>query len=123
MYPLRIGLAALLFLGVSAAGADDKKDLDKDKLVGTWELTQGETLPPGTTCEFTKDGKIKLVLPTPDGKKVTIEGTYKIEGQAFRATLKDGNKENTETLKVPTLTDKELVMVDEKGKKDSFKKK
>ena len=91
--------------------------------MGTWELTKGETLPPGSTCEFTKDGKIKLVLPTPDGKKLTLDGTYKIMGQAFRATFKQGDKESSETLKVPTLTDKELVMVDEKDKKDAFKKK
>ena len=49
MNPLRIGLAVLLVFGVSAARADDNKDLDMDKLVGTWELTKGETLPPGST--------------------------------------------------------------------------
>lgn len=120
---LRIGLAGLLLVGVTAmVRADDKKDLDKDKLVGTWEVTKGETLPVGSTCEFTKDGKLILTIKE-KGQSQKIEGTYKIEGQAFKATLKLGDKESTQTLKVPTFTDKELVMVDEQGKKDTFMKK
>jgi uncharacterized protein (TIGR03066 family) len=119
---LRIGLAGLLLLGVTAVRADDKKDLDKDKLVGTWEVTKGETLELGSTCEFTKDGKLTFVIKE-KGQTNKLEGTYKIDGQAFKATLKFGDKEATQTLKVPTLTDTELVMVDENGKKDTFKKK
>jgi uncharacterized protein (TIGR03066 family) len=122
MKMLRIGLAAVLLLGVSTARADDKKDLDKDRLVGVWEVTKGESLPVGTTAEFTKDGKLKIVIKD-KGQTITIEGTYKIDGQAFKSTLKFGDKENTELIKVPTLTDKELVLVDEKGQKDTFKKK
>ena len=119
---LRMSLACLFLLGVTALRADDKKDLDKDKLVGTWEVTKGESMPVGSTVEFTKDGKLKIVVKEGD-KTMTIEGTYKIEGQAFKSTLKFGNMENTETVKVTSLTDKELVLLDEQGKKDTFKKK
>jgi uncharacterized protein (TIGR03066 family) len=119
---LRMSLAVVLLLGVTALRADDKKDLDKDKLVGTWEVTKGESLPVGSTVEFTKDGKVKITVKEGD-KTMTIEGTYKIDGQAFKSTLKFGDKENTETVKVTSLTDKELVLLDEQGKKDTFKKK
>ena len=117
MKMLRIGLAVLLLLGVTAVRAYDEKDLDKDKLVGTWEVTKGETLELGSTCEFTKDGKLTFVIKE-KGQTNKLEGTYKIDGQAFKATLKFGDKEATQTLKVPTLTDTELVMVDENGKKE-----
>jgi uncharacterized protein (TIGR03066 family) len=123
MNPLRIGLAVLLLLGVTAVRAYDEKDLDKDKLVGTWEVTKGETLAPGTTWEFTKDGKTTVVIKNPNGTTTKFEGTYKIKGQAFTITGKLAGNDYTETLKVPTLTDKELVLLDEDGKKDSFKKK
>ncbi len=122
---LRIGLACLLVLGVTVARADEKKDkdLDKDKLVGTWEVTKGDSLPVGSTVEFTKDGKSKFVILNSDGKTQKFEGTYKIEGQGFKSVVKIEDKEHTETIKVTTLTDKELVVVDEKGQKDTFKKK
>jgi uncharacterized protein (TIGR03066 family) len=79
-------------------------------------------MPVGSTVEFTKDGKLKLAVKDGD-KTMTIEGTYKIEGQAFKSILKLGDKEHTETIKVPSLTDKELVLLDEQGKKDTFKRK
>ena len=123
MNPLRIGLAALLFLGVLAVRADDKKDLDKNKLVGTWVVTKGQTLEPGTTWEFTKDGKTTVVIQNPNGTTTRFEGTYKIMGQGFKITGKLAGDDYEETLKVPTLTDKKLVLVDEDGKEDTFEKK
>ena len=123
MNPLRIGLAALLFLGVLAVRADDKKDLDKNKLVGTWVVTKGQTLEPGTTWEFTKDGKTTVILQNANGTTTTFVGTYKIEGQGFKITGKLAGDDHEETLKVPTLTDKKLVLVDEDGKEDTLEKK
>jgi uncharacterized protein (TIGR03066 family) len=122
MNPLRIGLAALLLLGVAAVRADDKKDLDKTKLVGIWQVTKGETLEPGTTWEFTKDGKATVILKNPNGTITKFEGTYKIAGQSFTITGKLAGDDYEETLKVPTLTEKTLVIVDEDGKKDTLEK-
>jgi uncharacterized protein (TIGR03066 family) len=119
---LRIGLAGLLLVGVTAVRAADEKDLDKDKLVGTWEVTGG-TLPVGTTWEFTKDGKLTIVIKNPNGTTTKFEGTYKIKGQAFTITGKLAGDDYTETFTAPTVTDKELVLLDEDGKKDIFKKK
>jgi uncharacterized protein (TIGR03066 family) len=135
--PLRIGLIALLLLGVTAVRADDKKDpdknkavpaddkkdLDKNKLVGNWVVTKGQTLDPGTTWEFTKDGKATVVLKNANGTVTRFEGTYKIKGPAFTITGKLAGDDYEETLKVPTLTDKKLVLVDEDGKEDTLEKK
>jgi uncharacterized protein (TIGR03066 family) len=119
----RLALAVVFVLGVTAVRADEKKDAEtKDKLVGTWEVTKGDSLPPGSTAEFTKDGKLKLTIKADKDKSVTIEGTFKVEGETFKTTLKAEGKEHTETLKIKSLTDKELVIEDEKGKKDTFKK-
>ena len=121
---LRLALVGVLVLGVSVARADDKKDKEtQEKLVGTWESIKGsESVPPGSTMEFTKDGKLKLVFKQED-KSLTIEGTYKVDGQTFKATLKVGDKEHTETIKIKKLTDTELVITDEKDKTDKFTKK
>lgn len=119
---LRIGLAGLLLAGVTAVRAADEKDLDKGKLVGTWEVTDG-TLPVGTTWEFTKDGKLTIVIKNPNGSTTTFEGTYKIKGQAFTITGKLAGDDYTEKFTASTVTDKELVLLDEDGKKDTFKKK
>jgi uncharacterized protein (TIGR03066 family) len=119
MNQLRIGLAGLLLLGISAARADDKKDLDRDKLVGVWKVTKGETLEPGTTWTFTRDGKATVLLKNANGTTTTFEGTYKIKGQGFTITGKLAGDDYKETFTVPTLTDKELILVDEDGKKDT----
>jgi uncharacterized protein (TIGR03066 family) len=121
---LRIALVGVLVFGVTALRAADvkEKEVDKDKLVGVWEATdKSQTIPPGSTLEFTKDGKIKMVIKVKD-KTENIGGTYKIEGDSLKVTLKAEKEEHTETIKVKTLTDKELVTVDEKKKEDTFKK-
>jgi uncharacterized protein (TIGR03066 family) len=121
---LRLALVGVLALGVSVARADDKKDKEtQEKLVGVWESVKGsETMPPGSTMELTKDGKIKLVFKQGE-KSLTVEGTYKVDGQSFKATLKVGDKEHTETIKIKKLTDTELVISDEKDKTDKLAKK
>jgi uncharacterized protein (TIGR03066 family) len=120
---LQLAATMALLFGAAAWAEDKKPDVDKDKLVGTWEAVKGsETLPLGSTIDFTKDGKLKLTIKEGDKSQV-FEGTYKVDGAAFKATLKDGDKEHTETLKVYRLTDKELVIIDEAGKKDVLSKK
>jgi uncharacterized protein (TIGR03066 family) len=92
-----------------------------DKIVGTWEAVKGE-VPAGSTIEFTKDGKMKLNIKA-GGQTISVEGTYKVDGDKLTTTGKgpDG-KEKTETVKIKKLTDKELVIEDEKGKTEEFKK-
>jgi uncharacterized protein (TIGR03066 family) len=102
--------------------ADDKKadkNANKDKVVGTWEMVKG-TLPQGSTLEFTKDGKLKLVIK---GAGQTIDGTYAVDGDKIKVTwLKDGKEDMKETLQIKTLNDKTLLTLDQNGKTDEFKK-
>jgi len=121
MRAITLGLAAFLFVGLTAAYGADKKDDNKTKILGVWEVAKGD-LPKGSTMEFTKDGKLKVTIDV-EGKKVVVEGTYEVDGDSIKTTGKgpDG-KEQKETVKIKKLSDKELVTEDEKGKTDEFKR-
>jgi uncharacterized protein (TIGR03066 family) len=126
----RIMLLAWMMVGVAlsvtfrsqevlAQGKDDPAA----KIVGTWELTKsGGDLPPGTTIEFTKEGKLKAVLKA-DDQVITIEGTYKVEKNKIHVKVKIGEETVEETVTIKRLTDKELEVEDKEGKVDTFKKK
>jgi uncharacterized protein (TIGR03066 family) len=119
---LRLAVAIVFVLGAVATVELKAADVDKNKLVGTWEAVKGsETVPVGSTIEFGKDGKLKMTIKQGD-KSQTLEGTYTVAGDSVKATLKMGDKEHSETLKV-TVSDTELVTIDEMKKKDIFKKK
>src|SRR5262245_10362404 len=82
-------------IGYAASAADDadkdKKDkaVDKAKLVGTWELVKTDAKdapPPGTLVEFTKDGKLKVTVEVGE-KKVTLNGTYSVDGDKLKTKM------------------------------------
>jgi uncharacterized protein (TIGR03066 family) len=120
MNTVRLALVGALVLGLTAAvRADDEKggksDLQK-KLVGKWEVVKSTGKggpPPGTTIEFTKDGKAILTAEE-KGEKRTMEAAYKVEGKEVKLTVKQGDMERTETIKVVKVDDKELVVKHEK---------
>jgi uncharacterized protein (TIGR03066 family) len=121
MKHLRLALAIPLVFAATAMAEDTK--IDGGKLVGTWEAVKGsETLPLGSTLEFSKEGKLKLTIKQADESKV-LAGSYKVEGATIKITLKVEGMENSETLKVTKLSDKDLVIVDEKDKKDVLSRK
>jgi len=122
-----------------AARTDDKRDGDtqaakehgkgardkapkKEQLVGTWEV-KTEGVPPGTTMEFTQDGKMRMSIKGPDKKTPPMEASYELDGDTIKTTRKEGDREVTENHKIITLNDKELVTTDEKGRKDTLKRK
>ncbi|MCE9530391.1 MAG: lipocalin family protein, partial [Planctomycetes bacterium] len=115
------GMFALIVC-VGFVAASSAADENKDKIVGTWSVTKGEEVPPGTTIEFTKEGKLVFKL-TLNGKEVKLEGTYKIEKDKLTVSMKtpDG-KDDTETDTIKTLTADAMVLVDPKGKEVEFKK-
>jgi uncharacterized protein (TIGR03066 family) len=115
-----VACLALALLGSAHAG--DKKAVDKAKLVGVWEVSKGETLPAGGTIEFTKDGKLKIMLMA-EGKTISADGTYTVDGDKVKTVTKFEGKEHAETIQVQMPTDNTLVTIDEKGKKDEFKRK
>jgi uncharacterized protein (TIGR03066 family) len=121
MRKVRLALVGALVLGLTAAARADEgkggKDDLKGKLVGKWEVVKFTGKkggpPPGATIEFTKDGKI-LVTAEEKGEKVRREATYKVEGKGFTLTVKHGDKEETQTIKVVKAGDEELVVRNEK---------
>jgi uncharacterized protein (TIGR03066 family) len=130
MKTLGMALAALLMSGLAGlAVADEKKDdkkteETKKKLVGVWIAQEGGDMPAGSTLEFVKDGKLKITVKVGD-KTIDVEGTYEITGEeTLKVTSKDPEgKERTEKIKITKLSESELVTLDEKDKKDTFKKK
>ena len=118
MNAVRLAVAGLLVLGLTVlAGAQEKskKGSIKDRLVGTWEVVKGKGLPPKATVQFTKDGKMIVSLKDKEGKVHTMKATYTIEGKAFKMTMKRGDEESTQTIKVTKVNDKELVTEGPKG--------
>ena len=126
MNALRLMAAVVLALGLIAGlRAEDKKaDTNKDKVVGSWEVTKSyEGGPPvGSVIVFAKDGKMK-VTHKQDDKEVTTEGTYTVEGEKMTVTLKRDDKEIKHTVTIKKLTAKAFVVENEQSKMLEFKKK
>jgi uncharacterized protein (TIGR03066 family) len=122
---LRVASVLFAVLGLALiARAEDKKDLDKAKLLGKWECTEGPEHVKGAVVEFLKDGKGKFTSKDKDGKEVTMDFTYATDGDSVKVTHKDKDgKDETLKHKITKLTDKELVAEDDKGEVAKFKKK
>lgn len=144
MQLLRWSLVGCLIVGLAGCGGPSTKkpaspagsnpstgqpkpkppESNKDKIIGTWELTKGggETAP-GSTFEFTKDGKTKMTAKVGD-KTINMDATYKVEGNKLLTTAKgpDG-KEDTNTDTIVKLTDTEMVLESKEGKVEFKKKK
>ena len=116
-------LCAILGLALIAR-AEDKKDVDKGKLLGKWECTEGPENTKGLMVEFLKDGKGKVTHKNKEGKEVTEDFTYAIDGDKIKVTHKgqDG-KEVTSAYKVLSLTDKEMLGENDKCEYAKFKRK
>ena len=117
-------VAAALFLVLGLAVTARAADVDKEKLLGKWECTDGPEAFKGGTVEFLKDGKGKITFKGKDGKEVTENFTYAIDGDAVKVTTKgEDGKDVTSPHKVKTLTDKEMVVENDAGNIGKFKKK
>jgi uncharacterized protein (TIGR03066 family) len=115
----RIVVALAAFFGLTfvlTAGSDTAK-----KLVGVWEITNNKEAPPGATVEFTRDGKMTVRAKVGE-KELKIEGTYELKDDAIVTKLSVGGKTKTESNKIRKLTEKELIIVDEKGKVEEYKR-
>ncbi len=115
--PVVLGLTVAL----GAATREDKLgEVSKEKLVGVWEVTKGE-LPKGSTMEFTRDGKVKVVLKV-DKEQVTITGTCVLDAENLKMVLAVDGKEIKDTWKVVKLSDTELALKDEKNMVEELKR-
>jgi uncharacterized protein (TIGR03066 family) len=117
--------AVVLVAGlVGALHAQEKKADNESLIVGVWELTKADKggPPVGTVMEFTKDGKIKMTGKA-DGKQFVANGTYFVNGNKFTGILKTPDREETGTVTIKKLTDKELVTEDDVGRVLEYKRK
>ena len=108
--------------GASSPAANNQGGGDNSKnLLGKWEPDGKSEMPPGSSIEFSADGKIMIHLNA-NGKQMSLPaGTYKLEGD--KVTLKkDGPKPDTEVNTIKSLTNDSLILVDPKGKEEKFKR-
>jgi uncharacterized protein (TIGR03066 family) len=100
----------VLFCMSMSVAVEDK--IDAAKLVGKWE-GKGE---PKAIIEMTKDNKL-IVSVDLGGQKMSMEGTYKVEGNKLSVALKlpGAPEEQKSTMTITKLTDEELV-TEEEGK-------
>ena len=121
MNALKYLAAAAVVCLVGAGARADEKDYPK-LIVGTWEVTAAEEgVPKGAIIEFTKDGKITMTGKK-DDVEVKREGTYKVDGSKLTVTT-EGEGAKTTNIKITKLTDSEMTVESEEGKKVEFKKK
>jgi uncharacterized protein (TIGR03066 family) len=119
---LILGLASFAGADTKPKPKDDKPaSVDKGKLAGTWEVSDGGTAgDKGTVYEFTKDGKVTISAK----KKKGVSGTYKIDGDSITWKVGiAGVAADSPPMKVGKLTDKELVFEDVGGGKTTLTKK
>jgi uncharacterized protein (TIGR03066 family) len=110
-----LSVAVVLVAFANLAVADDKKGIDKDKLVGKWEPTKKA----GHLIEMTKDGKLLITQTAADGKSATFEGTWAYTDGKLKVKFKlpDGNEREL-SLTVESVTDEKLVTIDGEKKEE-----
>jgi uncharacterized protein (TIGR03066 family) len=115
-----VAVAAVVCLVGAAARAEDNAKL----IVGKWTVEKADegTVGKGATVEFTSDGKVKAVHKKGD-EDVTVEGTYKVDGDKLTMTLKIGDMEQKIDITIKKLTKTELHTENSEGKKVELMKK
>lgn len=112
---LLAAVAAVCLLGAGARA--DEKDYPK-LIVGKWTVSKADqgTIPEGAVVEFTRDGKVKMSARK-DDMEVSREGTYKVDGAKFQITMKREDGDRTQAITIHKLSDTELSVEGEDGKK------
>lgn len=115
-----LGSALAVALAAAAATAGGQKDgpIDPKKLVGTWEPAEAKK-GTETRMEFTKDGKLAIRTKTGD-KADTFDGTYKLDGNKLKLSVKLGEKTVDTEVVVLRLTDDRVETEDGKGKQETL---
>ncbi len=111
-----LAVGAIVCLVASFAGADEKKGDYAKLIVGKWEVSKSEDKgpPKGSIIEFTKDGKVHVAFER-DGNKESHEGTYKVDGDKFTVTHKEGDQEKTMDITINKLDATTLNITDKDG--------
>jgi len=112
---------SLLFVGSGQAG--DKKDdktPDTTKLIGVWEVVKSDEYPLLSSAEFKKKRLIRTYFLK--GATTEMAFTYTLEGNKLTTTIDTGGKVTIKTMTIQTLTDKSLILVDDKGKTEELRR-
>jgi uncharacterized protein (TIGR03066 family) len=111
--------------------------VDQKRLIGTWTLISGGYgtggygtggyARGGATLEFSADGKMKVAARR-GNKTVGYEVTYKVKGDRLEMTTADDEESGSSSLrqqvvKITSLSDRELIVADEKGRKRAYSRK
>jgi uncharacterized protein (TIGR03066 family) len=120
MNVLRLVLGAcvvLVLAGVSVS--DDKKDKNefKEKILGTFEVLDGNSIEKGTLVTFLKGGKITM---KGKGKKDKADFTYKLDGDKLTITY---GTIASPAYTIEKITDDELLMKNVAGAEVKWKRK
>lgn len=111
-------LCTLVLMTASSRAAD----VDKAKLIGSWQMILPEEakIDLKIIITFGNDGKASMAVDG-FGKKDSKEGTWKLDGDKITITPKD-EKEKAETITVKSVSADKLILADKSGKDMSFKK-
>jgi uncharacterized protein (TIGR03066 family) len=113
----------LAALAVTSQPGTAQEKIDRTKIVGVWEVVKVEWASPGTTFEFSQDGKLLIRLGV-EGKTGNVEGTYAIKGEVLTLKIIDFRGEDlTEVYTIKTLTAEKLELLDKRKQENTFKKK
>src|SRR5262245_31750669 len=117
----KVTLALAVVVAAGVARGEDKKEIDKNKVIGTWKVTKSEGAPPDAVIEFTKDGKLIVTFEI-NGEKKTLEGTYKLNGDKLETAIKIGDMKMTDTDTIKAISDDKMSLVDKDGKATELEK-
>lgn len=119
VYATAVGALAVAVAGCGRA--DDKKDDRMDEkdyakaIIGKWVMAEaGGHMPPGSTVEFTKEGRLAVVVKD-DGQEWKVEGTYEVKKDKLTVHLKRGDQEFGETSTISKLPADTLETIDKDG--------
>ncbi len=122
-FPKLAGVGCLFFglVMILHAGSDAVPPNTAKNLIGVWEYNNPEFL---HTIEFTSDGKFCLHITAGD---IDIQkvGTYKLQDNTTIITSigKDSSTASTRRLKIKSLTEKDLVVENEKAEAKAYRRK
>jgi len=123
MKAITLAVATLLFACVPVACGPKARDDSENKLLGVWEVVGDHDIT-GSTVEFTREGKLKVV-DVYKGRKDFLDGTYTVDGDILKVVLihpVGGKKEVKEPCRITELTHNDLVTEDEKGRVERLKR-
>jgi len=119
-----LGLALFALVVLALWVGFGRRASHKEKLVGAWTLISGGYGRRGETLEFSVDGKMKTAARR-ENKTVGYEGSYRVKGDRLEMTTPDDEESGSNSLrqqvvKITSLSDRELIVADEKGRKRAY---